>query len=108
MLVFNGITSANVNPELQKVQDAEAPKLAAMQDAIYLNSKLFQRVAKVYEQRSSLHLDAESMRLVETQYQQFVLAGAELSDADKAELKTLNEEGANLTTAFISKLLAGT
>jgi peptidyl-dipeptidase Dcp len=108
MLVFNGITSANVNPELQKVQDAEAPKLAAMQDAIYLNSKLFQRVAKVYEQRSSLHLDAESMRLVETQYQQFVLAGAELSDADKAELKKLNEEEANLTTAFISKLLAGT
>jgi len=108
MLVFNGITSANVNPVLQKVQDAEAPKLAAMQDAIYLNPKLFQRVAQVYAQRSSLHLDAESLRLVEYQYQQFVLAGAELSDADKAALKKLNEEEANLTTAFISKLLAAT
>ena len=31
-----------------------------------------------------------------------------LSDADKAELKKLNEEEANLTTAFISKLLAAT
>jgi peptidyl-dipeptidase Dcp len=108
MEVFNGITSANVNPVLQKVQDAEAPKLAAMQDAIYLNSKLFQRVARIYEQRNSLHLDAESLRLVEYQHQQFVLAGAELSDADKATLKKLNEEEANLTTAFISKLLAGT
>ncbi len=108
MLVFNGITSANVNPVLQKVQDAEAPRLAAMQDAIYLNSKLFQRVAKVYEQRNSLHLDAESLRLVEYQYQQFVLAGAQLSDADKSTLKKLNEEEANLTTAFISKLLAAT
>jgi len=106
MLVFNGITSANVNPVLQKVQDAEAPKLAALQDGIYLNSKLFQRVAKVYEQRNSLNLDAESLRLVEYQYQQFVLAGAELSDADKTTLKKLNEEEANLTTAFISKLLA--
>ncbi len=108
MLVFNGITGANINPVLQQVQDTEAPKLAAMQDAIYLNSKLFQRVAHIYERRSSLNLDAESLRLVEYQYQQFVLAGAQLSDADKAALKKLNEEEANLTTAFISKLLAAT
>jgi len=106
MEVFNGVTAANMNPVLQKVQDTEAPKLAALQDAIYLNPKLFQRVSKIYEQRHSLHLDAESLRLVEYDYQQFVLAGARLSDADKAELKKLNEEEANLTTAFISKLLA--
>ncbi len=108
MAVFNGVTGANMNPALQKVQDEEAPKLAAMQDAIYLNAKLFQRVSKIYEQRHSLHLDPESLRLVEYDYQQFVLAGARLSDADKAELKKLNEEEANLSTAFISKLLAAT
>jgi peptidyl-dipeptidase Dcp len=108
MQVFNGITGANINPVLQKVQDAEAPKLAAMQDAIYLNPKLFQRVQKIYEQRQALKLDAESLRLVEYDYQRFVLAGARLSDADKVELKKLNEEEANLTTAFISKLLAAT
>ena len=108
MLVFNGVTGANINPVLQKVQDEEAPKLAAMQDGIYLNAKLFARVEKIYEQRHSLNLDAESLRLVEYDYQQFVLAGARLSDADKAEMKKLNEEEANLTTAFISKLLAAT
>ena len=63
---------------------------------------------KIYEARNSLKLDAESLRLVEYDYQQFVLAGARLSDADKVELKKLNEEEANLTTAFISKLLAAT
>jgi peptidyl-dipeptidase Dcp len=108
MMVFNGVTGANMNPVLQKVQDAEAPKLAAMQDAIYLNAKLFQRVQKIYAKRNSLHLDAESLRLVEYDYQQFELAGARLSDADKAELKKLNEEEANLSTAFTSKLLAAT
>jgi peptidyl-dipeptidase Dcp len=108
MEVFNGITSANTNSLLQKVQDTEAPKLAALQDGIYLNSELFKRVAKVYAERNSLHLDAESLRLVEYQYQQFVLAGAELSDADKATLKKLNEEEAHLTTAFTTKLLAAT
>jgi peptidyl-dipeptidase Dcp len=106
--VFNGVAGANINPTLQKVQDEVAPKLAAMQDAIYLNSKLFARVEKIYNERHSLHLDAESLRLVEYDYQEFVLAGARLSDADKAQLKKLNEEEANLTTAFISKLLAAT
>ena len=108
MGVFNEVTGANINPVLQAVQDAEAPKLAAMQDAIYLNAKLFQRVSKIYEERESLHLDAESLRLVEYQYQEFVLAGARLSDTDKAALKKLNEEEANLSTAYTSKLLAAT
>ncbi len=108
MLVFNGVTGANINPVLQKTQDEEAPKLAALQDGIYLNEKLFKRVSAIYEKRHSLNLDAESLRLVEYDYQQFVLAGANLSDADKAKLKKLNEEEANLTTAFISKLLAAT
>ena len=108
MEVFNGITGANMNPELQKVQDAIAPKVAAMQDAIHLNPKLFARVEKIYNDRHSLNLDAESLRLVEYDYQEFVLAGARLPDTDKAELKKLNEEEANLTTAFISKLLAAT
>ena len=108
MMVFNGVTAANTNPVLQKTQDETAPKLAAMQDGIYLNAKLFKRVSAIYEKRNSLNLDAESLRLVEYDYQEFVLAGAKLSDADKTELKKLNEEEANLTTAFISKLLAAT
>jgi peptidyl-dipeptidase Dcp len=106
--VFQGVTGANMNPVLQKVQDIEAPKQAAMRDTIFLNAKLFDRVSKIYEHRHSLNLDAESLRLVEYDYQEFVLAGARLSDADKAELKKLNEEEANLSTSFISKLLAAT
>jgi peptidyl-dipeptidase Dcp len=108
MNVFNGVAGANMDPVLQKVQDTVAPKLAAMDDAIHLNAKLFQRVSKIYEERHALHLDAESLRLVEYDYQQFVLAGARLSEADKTELKKINEEEANLSTAFISKLLAAT
>jgi peptidyl-dipeptidase Dcp len=107
-LVFNGVTGANLNDELQKVQDIEAPKFAAHQDAIFLDSKLFERVAAIYKERDSLHLDAESRRLVEYDYQQFVHAGANLSDADKAELKKLNEEESTLTNAFTTKLLAAT
>lgn len=104
--VFNCVTGANTNDALQKVQDYEAPRLAAHQDAIYLNAKLYARVKAIYDQRASLHLDAESLRLVEYDYQQFVKAGANLSDADKAKLKKINEEESTLENDFITKLLA--
>jgi len=103
--VFNGVTAANRSPELEKLQEIEAPKLAAHKDAIFLDSKLFHRVETVYEERESLKLDPESRRLVEYYYQQFVIAGANLSDADKAELKKLNEEESTLTAAFSTKLV---
>ncbi|MBI3474689.1 MAG: peptidyl-dipeptidase Dcp [Acidobacteria bacterium] len=108
MQIFNGVTGANLSDELQKVQDIEAPKLAAHQDAIFLDAKLFQRVKAVYDQRHALKLDPESLRLVEYDYDQFVQAGANLSESDKVELKKLNEEASTLTNAFSTKLLAAT
>jgi peptidyl-dipeptidase Dcp len=106
--VLNGVTGANTNPTLEKLQEIEAPKLAAHQDAINLDAKLFQRVATIYKERESLGLDAESLRLVEYDYQQFVIAGANLSDADKDRLKKLNEEESTLSNAFRNKLLSAT
>ena len=108
MGVFGGVTSANTNPTLQKVQEIEAPKLAAHQDAINLDSKLFARITKLYEQRESLKLDAEQLRLLEFYYRQFVHAGANLSEEDKTKLRKLNEEESVLSNAFITKLLAAT
>jgi peptidyl-dipeptidase Dcp len=104
--VFGAVAGANTDPVLQKVQEDEAPKLAAHQDAIYLNPKLFQRVEAVYNQRDALKLDAESKRLVEYDYLQFVHAGAKLSEADKSKLKKLNEEESTLSAQFTNKLLA--
>jgi peptidyl-dipeptidase Dcp len=108
MAAFNGVAGANTDPELQKVQSIEAPKQAAHRDAIYLNSKLFARIKAVYDERESLNLDPESMRLVEYDYKEFVHAGAALNDADKAQLKKLNEEESTLSNDFTMKLLAAT
>ncbi len=105
-MVFGVLTSANTNDLLQQVQEKEAPKLAAHQDAIYLDAKLFARVNALYQKRNELNLDAESLRLVEYYYQQFVLAGANLADDAKIKLKKLNEEEATLSTKFSNQLLA--
>ncbi|MBV8801095.1 MAG: M3 family metallopeptidase, partial [Alphaproteobacteria bacterium] len=105
---FFNIVGANTNPTLDKVQEEMAPKLAAHQDAIYLNAKLFQRVKAVYDQRDNLKLDPESQQLLKIYYQQFVHAGANLSEGDKTKLRELNKQEATLSTAFQQKLLAAT
>jgi peptidyl-dipeptidase Dcp len=105
---FGAVTGANTNPVLQKVRSEMAPKQAAHHDAIYLNAKLLARVAAVYQQRATLKLDGESLRLLEVTYDNFVRSGANLSEADKTELKKLNEEISTLSNRFSTKLLAAT
>ena len=105
---FNLVSQANTDPELEKIQDYEAPRTAALADAIDLNTKLFARIKTIYDQRASLGLDAESLRLVEYQYQEFVKAGANLSDSDKDKLKKLDEKDSTLENTFMTKLLAAT
>jgi peptidyl-dipeptidase Dcp len=108
LTTFGGVSGANTNPVLQKVRAEEAAKLAAHQDAIVLNTKLFARVAAIYKQRETLKLDAESQRLLQVDYDNFVRSGANLSDADKTELKKLNGDIATLSESFSTKLLAAT
>ena len=105
-LAFLGVVGANTNDTLDKVQTDTAPLLAAHQDAIFLNPKLFARVKTIYDARDHLHLDPESQQLLKIYYMQFVHAGALLNDADKAKLKELNKRDATLETAFQQKLLA--
>jgi peptidyl-dipeptidase Dcp len=104
---FYAVTSANTDPALQRVDEIEAPKLAAHQDAIYLNGKLFDRVQSVYNRLSSLHLDPESQQLVKVTYDDFVRSGAKLAPADKAKLAKIDEQLATLQSTFSRKLLAG-
>lgn len=108
MAAFNGVTSANTDDTLQKVRTIEAPKLAAHRDFIFLNTKLFARVDAIYKQRATLQLDPESLRLVEKYHDDFIHAGANLSEADKAELRKVNEEISSLSADFGNKLLAAT
>jgi peptidyl-dipeptidase Dcp len=106
-LTFSAVNGANTDDALDKVQTDVAPKLAAHQDSIYLDPKLFARVQAIYAKRDALHLDAEQRQVLELTHQQFIHAGAQLSDADKAKLRDINTQLSTLETAFTQKLLAG-
>ncbi len=104
--VFGALSSAHTNDDLQAIDEAMAPKLAAQKDAIYLNENLFQRFKTLYNKRESLDLDPESKKLLENYYEDFKIAGANLSAEDKEKLKEYNSKLATLTTQFGKTLLA--
>ncbi len=103
--IFSNLAGANTNPTLQKLEAVIAPKLSAQRDAIQLNSALFARIQGLYDQREKLGLEAESKRLLERYYKDFVRAGAKLSEADKTKLKAMNAELATLQTKFTQNVL---
>lgn len=103
---FYAVAGAHTNPELQQMQQDVAPLLSAHGDAINLDARLFARVRKVYDERASLQLDPESLRLLEITYDGFVKSGALLSEPNKETLKTLNSEQATLQAKFQNCVLA--
>ncbi|MDY6944142.1 MAG: M3 family metallopeptidase [Pseudomonadota bacterium] len=105
--VFYALSSSNTNPQIEQAQTEMAPKLSAHSDSIYLDAALFARVQKLHEQREALELDAESLRLLERYHTNFVRAGARLSEAQKKELRALNEKISSLTTEFRQLVLKG-
>jgi peptidyl-dipeptidase Dcp len=103
--VFYAMASAHTNDTIEEVRSEMAPRLAAHGDAILLNDALFARVKAIHDARDNLELDAESYRLVEETYRDFVRAGAPLSADEKEQLKAYNAELASLQTQFSQNVL---
>ena len=103
--VFSNLQTANTNDALDAVDREMSPKLAAHNDAIYLNPALFKRIKTLHAKRATLKLDAESNHLLERVYKEFVRAGANLSNADKDKLKKYNGEIASLQSEFSQRVL---
>jgi peptidyl-dipeptidase Dcp len=108
LLAFFAVSGANTNDTLQDVESKTSPLLAAHQDFIFLNPKLFQRVKTLHEQAASLNLNPEQAKLLDVYYKQFIKAGAQLSPEKQAQLKQMNERLSTLSTDFSQKLLAAT
>ena len=107
-LAFGAVTQANTNPTLQAAQAALAPRQAAYADAIYLDPKLFARVKALHDRQALLRLNPEQAMLLQVYWSNVIRAGAQLSPADQASLRDLNQQLATLSNTFKRKLLANT
>lgn len=104
--VFYNLVGTDTNDTRRKLQADYSAKFAAHSDAISLNPALFERIDTLYNQRDSLGLDAEGVRLIERYHTSFVRSGAALDDDQKARMKEINAELAELGTTFSQNVLA--
>jgi peptidyl-dipeptidase Dcp len=103
--VFFNLTHADTDPKLMAIERAMAPKLAAHQSAIYLDAKLWARIADLHARCDDLGLEPEQARLLDRYHTWFVRAGAKLGAAEKKRIKEINNRLAELTTTFSQNVL---
>ncbi len=104
--VFFNLQGTYKNDARDAMEREYSPKFSAHRDAINLNPKLFARIKSLYDQRTTLGLDAIDLRLLERRYQDFVRAGAALDDAQKTRIRAINTELSKLGTQFDQNVLA--
>ncbi len=104
-LIFGMVSAAEMTDELQQIMEQMMPRLAAHGDKIGMNEELFKKVKTIYDQRQSLSLREDQLRLVEKIYEEFVRSGALLEGEKKERLKAINEQLSLLTVKYGQNLL---
>jgi peptidyl-dipeptidase Dcp len=98
--VFSGQTGANTTDELDALSREMSPLFSKHSDDIRLNPALFARVKAVYDQKDSLGLDKEQIKLLEESYKGFLRGGANLPEDKQAVLRELNSAISVLQVTF--------
>ena len=106
--VFFNLSECENSPEMEAIEEEVTPLLSAHGDDIALTAKLFARIKAIYDQRESLDLNPEQIRLVEETYKGFVRGGANVPEEQQARFRELNEQIASLTMRFAQNVLKAT
>jgi peptidyl-dipeptidase Dcp len=103
--VFYDLVSAHSNPALLEIDKEVSLRMARHWNPIMMNAVLFGGMALLRDNRASLGLTGEQMRLLERTYTRFHRAGAGLDEAAKTRMAEINERLAHLGTTFGHHLL---
>ena len=103
--VFYDLVSAHSNPALLEIDKEVSLRMARHWNPIMMNAVLFGRIALLHDDRATLGLTPEQMRLLERTYTRFHRAGAGLDEAAKKRMAEINERLAHLGTSFSHHLL---
>lgn len=103
--IYNVYTSNMSTPKLDSIKEVIEPRLAAFNDEIIQNAKLFARIDAVNTQDKS-NLTGEQQRVLWRYHTTFVLAGAKLEAKAKTRVAEINQKLATLFTQFQKHQLA--
>ncbi len=106
--IFFNLNSAETSEEIQKIAQEVSPLLSEFGNDILLNELLFKRVKGVFDTKDELVLNGEGEMLLEKQYKGFSRNGANLSEANKLELRKIDAASSKLKLTFGENVLAET
>jgi len=106
--IFYNLLESNADEKMQEEAEKISPLMTEYSMYVSLNEKLFERIKSVWEERASLNLSRDQLKLLEESYKSFVRSGANLSGEDKALYSKYMEELSLLTLRFSRNLLAST
>ena len=98
--IFFNLLHAAATDELMAISQEITPRLSALSSFITLSDPLFDRIRLVWEQRETLGLDAEDLRLLERTYESFTERGALLPADKKERLKAIQARMSELSLTF--------
>lgn len=98
--VFFNVNGSNSNDNLQKVAETITPELSKLNNDIYLNEKLFQRIKSINDEKEKLNLTTEQLKVLDNYYTDFVRNGIGLIEEKKSRLRKINEELSMLSLKF--------
>ncbi len=105
--IFEYYLGANTNKDLQDIAEDVSSQVINFYNDIILDQKLFSNIKKVYD-KTPKNLSLEEAQLLKKTYKEFVRNGALLSDEQKEELRTIDEEISKYSIRFGENLLKAT
>ena len=106
--IFFNLNSAETNDNLQSQAAEIGPILTAFQNDIIMNSGLFARIKRVYNNRDQQEYSSEERILLEKTYKRFVRNGALLNNVQQAQLRAIDNQLSQSAIEFGRRVLADT
>ena len=104
--LFWNRAGAHTNEQIQALERDIAPKMSRHYSKIGTNAALFARIDRLWEERETLGLTTEELRVLERHWKGFVKSGAKLEKPEQERLAAINETLAGLGARFGQNVLA--
>jgi len=106
--IFYNLLEADATDELQEIAEQVSPMQTEYSMYVSLNEPLFERIKTVYNQRESLNLEPDQLKLLEDTYKSFERSGANLSPEDKKRYSEISEKLSLLSLQYQKNQLSST
>ena len=103
--VFYHFTAAHTNDTIKALSKKLSPLLSALDDEIYMNIDLFNKVKELWSQKTEKNYSTEQQKVLENYYNSFIRSGANLDENKKQQLSKINARLSTLCLDFGNNVL---